>query len=104
MSWDLDTPNIPFKKPKLLANLEELAPSQREAMDPVEVKEHIRDVANSLAKAYKETKKGNYEGCVLIVNSALSETGSSLGGKMGTTMVALSGKAAEHACREFFPK
>lgn len=105
MGWDLDVPNLFFKKPKKLAELEKLSASQREAMDFVEIEERVRNVANSLAEAYqKQNASGDFDGCVSIVETALSETGGFLGGKMGARMVALSQKSAQNACRIYFPE
>lgn len=104
MSWDLDTPNLYFKKPTQITEIESLSFAQREAMDQEEVKERVQAAANSLAEGYKQNGNGDFEGCVLIVNTALSETGGSLGGKMGATMVGISQKAAERACQQHFPE
>lgn len=105
MSWDLDVPNLFFKKPKKLADLEQLSSSEREAMDFVEIEERVRDVANSLAEAYqKQNTNADFDGCVSIVSTAISETGGSLGGKMGARMVALGNQSAQKACRIYFPQ
>lgn len=105
MSWDLDTPNLYFEKPRQLTALENLTVEQREAMDPLELEERVLAAANSLAEGYKkQNPQADFEGCVLIVNTALSETGNCLGGQMGATMVGISQKTAENACRDSFPE
>lgn len=105
MSWDLDTPNLYFKKPRQITELENLSAQQREAMDPIEIGERVLAAANSLAEGYKkQSPKADFEGCILVVSTALAETGGSLGGKMGATMVGISQKTAEQACRESFPE
>ena len=102
MSWDLDTPNLPFKKPKQLEVLEEMTLDQREAMDPVEVKEHIHGIAASLAENCKKENEKNREWCQMIIHKALQQTGAALGGKFGATMVALSDEIAEDSIKEAF--
>lgn len=104
MASELDVPNLPFKKPKSLSDLERLSSAQREAMDFEEQKERIQFIADSLAKAYAKNKNGDFEGCVLVITSALSETGGSIDGEMGANMVGLSHQAAETACRLVYPE
>lgn len=98
-SSELDVPSLPFKKPKNLIHLEQMARSQREAMDPYEVKEHIQEVAESLAEGYHKSVGGDYEGCVSVVARALSETGAAVGGRFGASMVGESERAACKVCR-----
>jgi hypothetical protein len=105
MSSELDVPNLPFKKPMPLERIEKLSFAQREAMDPYEIEERVQEAANSLAIAYREHKaeERDYDSCVVIIFSALTQTGQSLGGKMGATMVGMSDRAARRACHEAFP-
>lgn len=104
MSSDLDVPNLPFPKPRVLSRIEKFGPDQREAMDPVEMKEHTEDAAEALANAYSKHVGGDYNGCVAVVTQALSETGGSLSGDFGATMVAHSKNAARIACKAVFRK
>lgn len=100
---DVDTPELPFKKTKLVEKLEQLGFDQREAMDGQEMKDRINEVAYNLAETYqKRVSKGDVEGCLLVVNSALSELAHSLGGKFGALMAGMSDRAAQNACKSLF--
>lgn len=101
---DLDNPDLPFAKPAQLEELEGLTFSQREAMDKVEIEEHVQDAADSLAVQYKSRGGREFDSCVAIVDSAITELGGSLGGKMGAFMVGVGNRAARRACREVFPE
>lgn len=103
MTWEIDVPSVPFKKPKELEHLENLSMSQREAMDPQEKKDSVRAAAIGLAKAYFKSNGRSPEKCRAIVHSALSELGNAFGGKFGAVMIGLSEKAAEDATSEVFP-
>lgn len=104
MTSELDVPNLPFKKPLILEKLEQLGLEQREAMDPYEVQERIQESADGIAVSYREHGGQDYEGCVVMVSTALAQTGQALGGNMGAIMVGLSHRAARIACRETFPE
>jgi len=104
MNLEIDIPDLPFKKPVEVERILQLGFDQREGMDPVEARERIQEMAVSLADAYVNTKNADYEGCVAVIASALSETGAFLGGKFGQTMVAESELSAHQACRLDFPE
>jgi hypothetical protein len=95
MSWELDTPQVPFEKSLQLARLEQLEFHVREAMDRQEINERIEEAAYGLALAYHKDKKHDYTTCVAMIQQALSETGAALGGKFGAIMVGTSQKIAE---------
>lgn len=106
MTWnDIDTPELPFKKPRQLEELEKMGMDQREAMDPQEKKDRVRDTAYSLALSYQKysKNKGDYDGCVAIVHSALSTMGNSIDGKLGALMVGMSDEASQEMCRILYP-
>lgn len=102
---DIDTPNLPFNKPAQIERLEKMSFDQREAMDKVEVEEHLQDAADSIAIEYRKRggDSSDYDGCILVLESALSEMGGSFGGKMGAFIVGSSNRAARRACRRVFP-
>lgn len=103
MTWsDLDTPNLPFKKPQQLEKLEKMSPEERNSMDPYAMEQSIQEVANVIAKTYQTKKIGDFEGCLSLIQSALSEMGNSLGGSFGAVMVGRRILAAEEACRVTF--
>lgn len=104
MSSELDVPNLPFPKPRMLSKIEEFGPDQREAMDPVEMKERTEDAAEALAVSYHKHIGGDYNGCVGVVTQALTETGACLAGEFGATMIAHSSHAARAACKVIFKK
>lgn len=103
MAWNPDTPELDFKKPPTIIYLEELNDNTLNAMDFVEIDEHIQNAANEIAQAYHKAKGGNYEDCVLIVSMALSVTGNAIGGKVGGLLVARNEEAARKAGRLVFP-
>lgn len=99
MSWELDTPQFPIKKPAALETLEEMHPEQRNAMDRVEVDERIEEIAYGLAKAYHNKKPHDFDTCIAIVAAALKETGGAVGGSFGAIMVGTSQEVAEKVCK-----
>jgi hypothetical protein len=104
MGWHPDVPDLPIKKPKQIETLEKLDPRVREAMMAVEIEERIKEIAHAVAEAYtKSTKNPKYEVCLEIVSVALRVTGSSLGGRLGTAMIASSEHAAKIATDAAFP-
>lgn len=102
MFWPPDVPDVGLKKPKELEEMETRDFDSRESMTPLEVHEHIRNIALALAKNYKESKKSTYSGCLDIVSTALTLTGGSLQGKLGNEMIGESACEAEKACRIVF--
>jgi hypothetical protein len=104
MEWHPDVPDLPIKKPKKIERLEKMDRRSLDSMPKVEVQELVDDAAQSVADAYKKEVKGaNFDECVEIVSVALSVTGSSIGGTVGTLMVAESESASQRACRLTFP-
>lgn len=106
MNYPDDVPDFPFPKPKELESLEKFPLDVINGMKRVEIIERIRNAAISLATAYMRhtpPEKANYEECFSIVSSALKEMGSSIPGQLGSLMVGTGEKAAEDACRDFFP-
>ncbi|MBA3958111.1 MAG: hypothetical protein H0X51_06945 [Parachlamydiaceae bacterium] len=104
MNEDQDTPDLPFKKTDAISWLEQQGFDQRESMDPYEMKEKIQIAADSMARAYLDKKGTDREKCEMVIASALSEMGASLGGNFGATMVGMSEKAAQRACLIVFPE
>lgn len=104
MEWDIDNPELPFKKPSELEEIEKIDSKQREAMDKVEMQNRINGAAVSIAEAYAENNGKDPEDCVAIIHSALTEMGGSLGGKFGAAMVGMAEKAAHFACQKVFPE
>jgi hypothetical protein len=108
MPWHPDIPDFPIDKPHALEKLEKLSPDVINAMTKLEISEHIRDAAQSLAKTYHDKctqrEDWGYDECVLLVSGALSQTGGSITGKMGPVMVGKSTEAAHKACRQYFPE
>lgn len=104
MSWpDNSNPQLPFKKPRQIEKIEEMTYDQREAMDGQERKDRISEAANVLAKTYqKKVKSADYEGCVLLTDSALKTLGYSLGGSFGANMVGMSKQASIESCKQTF--
>lgn len=98
MAWYPDTPELDFKKPPTIIYLEELNNKTLNAMDSVEIEDHIQAAANETAQAYHQAKGGNYEDCLLVVSMALSVTGNAIGGKVGALLVAKCEDAAKKAC------
>lgn len=99
---ELDVPNLPFKKPVEIERLENLNFSQRESMDPQEMKQRIYGIAHVLAKAYKKNLGPEQGDCISVIHAALSELGASLSGNFGAKMIGLSQKVAEDATKETF--
>lgn len=108
MSWHPDIPDFPAEKPHQLEKLERLPSDIINAMTHLEVEEHIRDAALSLANVYhkkcKKRRDFGYDECVLLVSEALSQTGASIEGKLGPLMVGESNGVAHMACRQYFPE
>lgn len=102
MNWNIDIPDLPFKKPREIERLELIGKDQREAMDPVEMQERIQDVANSLVQAFLKHKGPNLELCQAVAISALEEIGGSLGGQFGAAMISQKEKAVRNACEDYF--
>lgn len=107
MPWRPDIPDFPGKKPHMLEKLEKLPPEIIHAMTGLEVNEHVRDAANSLASSYHsncvKNKDYGYNECVLFVSGALSQIGSAVEGQLGIAMVGTSQNSASEACRQCFP-
>lgn len=106
MNWPPDVPDFPMKIPHEIEKLENLPKNLLNAMTDVEAKEHIRDGANGLAGAYYNSRKekGSLSECKLFVSSALRQTGSAIGGKLGNLMVGTSDEASECACERLYPE
>jgi hypothetical protein len=107
MPWRPDVPDFPGEKPHILEKLERLAPEMINAMTGLEINEHVRDAADSLADGYhshcKKNKDYGYGECVLFVSGALSQLGSSVSGQLGLALVGKKHKSASEACRQYFP-
>jgi hypothetical protein len=104
MSSELDVPNLPFPKPIQLERLEKIRREQWNAMDEVEVNEHVQEAADGMAYTYRKTGGNDYNMCISIIISALTEMGGALGGEAGAFMVGNSTEAAHQACRVAFPE
>lgn len=104
MVWSPDVPNIPIKKPKEIERLELTDRSSLDSMPPLEVQEKVEEIAHAVARDYKDQiKNGSFDECLEIVSIALQATGSSIGGQVGTAMVATCHSAALTASRNAFP-
>jgi hypothetical protein len=108
MPWHPDVPDFITEKPRALEKIERLSPEVIHAMTHLEMEEHIEDAATGLAKAYhdkcKQRMDYGMDECVLLVAGALSQTGGSIGGEIGSLMVGKSLDEAKQACRRFFPE
>ena len=105
MSWDPSDADLLLEKPNAINILEKLSPAFLDSMPGVEVEEKIRDAAEALAKTYqRKTKDGNYEMCVMLVAGALTQSGSDIGGSVGTLMIGTAESKAKAACRLFYPE
>lgn len=104
MIWDLDVPNLPFKKPIQIEKLELMDKEQREAMDPEEVRRKTEEVAYSLALSFKKRIGNDKVGCLAMIQKAIEELGYSFGGKMGAAMLGHREQAARQACQDVFGK
>lgn len=102
MSSEIDVPNLPFKKPVEVEELEEMGYDQREAMDYQEMSERINSIAYILAESCQKQGFSSRTECSAIIHSALTELGASFSGRFGAKMVALSESAAKEACKEVF--
>jgi hypothetical protein len=60
MNWNLDIPQLPFKKPRQIEDLEQLSPAQRDAMDFQEIEERLDLAADSLVQSYKNLTNSCY--------------------------------------------
>jgi len=99
-----DIPELPFSKPKELVFLQELAPEQRDAMDPWEQKHRVQKFAYELSEAFlQHDPKLDYEGCLTFVGNALMETGGAFGGQFGMLMVGEAETIAMEACDQLYP-
>lgn len=103
MNWPPDNPEIPIKKPRAIARLEKMDFHTLEAMPPVEIDEVSRDLAQGVAEEYSHQKGANFDDCIDMVSIALTETGSAIGGKVGSHMIGKCDKIAHDACRLAFP-
>jgi hypothetical protein len=103
MTWHPDVPDLPIKKPKIVEDLECSSLSERESMRSLEIEETIEAVAHSVALAFKKQCQGGYNECEEVVSIALTLTGSALGGRLGTAMVAASEHVAKTTSRIVFP-
>lgn len=103
MKWHPDVPDLPIEKPEALESLEKADAHFLDSMPGVEIDEKIDEVSEAVARAYKkQSSDSNYDECVEVVSIALNVTGSAIGGKMGTAMVARNENAAKTACRIVF--
>lgn len=102
MVWDLDNPDIPLNKPKVIKQLEAMGKTDRESMPPREMDEKLDEAAEALAKAYQKLPGADYDGCLDVVTVALDVTGTALEGKFGTHMLSQGAAAAERACKFLF--
>lgn len=103
MTWYPDA-DIPIKKPKALEKIERLGPKILNAMDPIEVDEVVNDAAVGVAEEYHKELGGNYEDCVNIVSVALTVTGNSISGQVGSHMIGNANILAQQVCRNIFPE
>jgi len=104
MGWNPDEKQFPMKKPRQLEKLEQMDRVFLDSLPGVEVQDMVDNIAEAIAGAYKkEHPKGNKARCLEIVSSALTVTGSAIGGRVGTSMVAQSDKAAKRATEIYFP-
>ena len=99
MAWHPDVPDLPITKPKEIEKLESMDPAVLNSLPDLEVQETVRDISHAVAKKYHEEVGGTYDDCVDVVSTALTVTGSSLGGKVGLAMIASNQSAAKNACR-----
>lgn len=100
MPWHPDIPDLPIDKPKIIENLEQMDKAVLNSMPSAEVDEMIESVAYDIAMAYRDKfPNGSIEECFNFVSIALSVTGSSVGGKVGLSMVAASDEIAHKVCQ-----
>ena len=108
MAWHPDVPDFLAEKPHELEKLEKFSLEIINAMTHLELEEHIEDAAYALARTYhhqcRQRQDYGFDECVLIVSGALSQTGSSIDGKLGPLMVGTSLDSAKTACRQYFPE
>lgn len=102
MSWPPDTPDLPIRKPKEIEKLESMDTVSLNSMPGMEIDETVDDVAYAVARDYRKSGGKDIDECINIVSIALSMTGSSLGGKLGTAMVAASNSASIKASHLVF--
>lgn len=99
-----DIPNLPIKKPKQIARLEQTDRATLDSMPGVEVDELVEEIAHATAAAYQEQyPEGHYDECVEMVSISLTTTGSAIGGHVGNAMIAASDKQSQAVCRLLFP-
>lgn len=102
--WHPDVPNLPIKKPKEIEELELMDRSYLDSMPKIEIQEKIEQIAHAVARDYKkQAKKGSFDECLEVVSIALKVTGSAIGGKLGTAMIAATDFASLIASRDAFP-
>lgn len=103
MKWHPDVPDIPIKKPKQIEKLERMDRVMLDSMPSAEVDEKVEEIAIAVAKeCKKQIKNCSFESCIEMVSIALETTGSAIGGKVGTAMIAAQDKAAKSACSIYF--
>lgn len=103
MRWHPDVPDLPINKPKEIEKLESMDRRSLDSMPGVEINKKIEQIANAVAREYKEQKpKGTYSECMEVVQTALTVTGSAIGGKVGIAMIAECENAAKTACQTLY--
>ena len=101
MTWHPDVPNIPIKKPK---EIEVMDRTSLDSLPPLAVKEKVDEIAHAVARDYKKQKKHpSFDECLEIISIALKVTGSAIGGRVGTAMIAACDSAALTAAKTAFP-
>lgn len=104
MNWPADVPDMPIDKPKEIARLEKMPRDELNSLPPWEIDNMITLAGASLAEAYSKQVKGDYQGCIDVVSTALEQTGSGIGGHFGAEMASRSTHVAHSACRIFYPE
>jgi hypothetical protein len=104
MAWHPDVPNLPIEKPREIEQLEQMDRAYLDSMQNTEIQEKIEQIAHAVARDYKkQKKKGSFDECLEVVSIALKITGSAIGGKMGTAMIAATEHASLVASHDAFP-
>lgn len=105
MRWHPDVPDLPIDKPKAIEDLEKMDRKYLDSLPAVEVQEKVNEIANKVAMAYKKQRpNGSYEECFEVVSTALSVTGSAIGGQVGLAFIAKNETAAKTACELVYLK
>jgi len=104
MTSGQDIPNLPFKKPKQIEDIETLDVKIREAMDTIEIENRVFGIAHNLADAYYKNNGRDPTTCIAIITTALEELGGFLSGRFGSHMISISEEAANEACKKVFPE